>query len=150
MAEVSVTLKAGSGYADPWIIVKGHGYDGEDGPVSAAQEVSAVIEELRQLSAFSAIKLIAGEFASAPAAGVQAALAGLPGATEIPDGPMAHGTQPHERRDVASPRPEPPAQSTPVCTKCGAPTKPKSGTGRNGAYNGFACTADRSHFDHIK
>jgi hypothetical protein len=176
MAEVKVTLKAGSGYADPWIVVSGSGYtktvvrDGaeESVDVSAAEEVSAVIEELRSLSAFSAVKLISDEFARAPVAGVESIAAVLPGTTEFPahkgaattlppvptqGAPGTHpvsGAVSGSARTATAAGQKPPDQGTPACSKCGAPTKSKSGTGRNGAYKGYACQADREHFDHIK
>ncbi len=129
MAEVSITFKAHGGYEAPWIVVRG----------TDAADASAEVEALRVMGAFGAVKQIAAEFASTPVpepgAAEAAVRAAFPNATEV-------------QQQAAS---VPPAQSLPVCETCGGPTKFKSGTSaKGGAYQGYACTADRTHFDHVK
>ena len=152
MAEVRIVVKAGSGYADPWVTVVGHdreevkpGVNGGDPyveqTVTAAEDASKSLQELRELGAFSAIKLISQEFAGAPAAGVESVKAVFTDAEVISDVPIPEAGTPQEPHE----------QSPPECTQCGAPTKPRSGTGGNGvAYSGFACTKVRTHFDLTK
>ena len=203
MAEVRIVVKAGSGYADPWVTVVGHdreevkpGVNGGDPyveqTVTAAEDASKSLQELRELGAFSAIKLISQEFAGAPAAGVESVKAVFTDAEVISDVPIPEAGPPHPPPPpkkppitpsrgppqtsahpggvvwvmgvfpdaylfwvvpsrVSAPPPAPPEQSYPACTQCGAPTKPRSGTGGNGvAYSGFACTKVRTHFDLTK
>lgn len=138
MAEVSITFKAHGGHDAPWVVVKG--LDGDENRsgarLTAAESVSAAVEELRQLGAFSAVKLIADEFKNAPAAGVEAVTAAIPGAEQITPDASLTGT----------PAMTPPQQSTPPCEKCGAPTIFKSGTSDSGPYSAFKCsTGDKSH-----
>jgi hypothetical protein len=141
VAEVSITFKAHGGYDAPWVVVRG--LDGDEGmagnPMSAAESVSAVIDELRQLGAFSAVKLIAQEFANAPAAGAESVQAVIPGAQEVPD------------QSGAAPSQAPPSQSTPPCEKCGAATIFKSGTSDKGPWSAYKCsTGDKDHTKWMK
>ncbi len=143
MGEVSVTFKAHGGFDAPWVVVKG----------ASVPETSAMIEELRQLGAFSAIKQIAEEFKAAPTSDeAEAAVkAAFPNARGFPTPGLAASSASPATSQAAAPATQtPPSQSVPPCETCGAPAKFKSGTSSKGAYQGYACQSDRTHFTHVK
>lgn len=77
-AEVSITLKAGPGYDEPWVVFKGD-----------VDEVGKALAAFRQLGLFGSVKAATEEFRAAPVKDAQAAIkvlngAGM-GAQELPD-----------------------------------------------------------------
>jgi protein gp37 len=130
MTEISFTFKGGPGFDAPWVVVK----------AASVTEADAVLEELRQVGAFSAVKTMAREFLEAPAAGVEAVQAAIASATVISEGPASPALQ----AQVVQ-------QSTPPCEKCGGATTFRSGTGKNGKWSGYFCeTNDRTHTTFLK
>jgi hypothetical protein len=130
MTEISFTFKAGPGYGEPWVVVK----------AESVAEADAVLEELRQVGAFSAVKTMAREFADAPAAGVEAVQAAIASATVISEGPAS----PVLQGQVVK-------QSTPPCQTCGGSTTFRSGTGKNGKWSAYFCdSGPQSHNTFLK
>lgn len=134
---ISATFKEGTGFDAAWIVVE----------ADNAVELSNLIQRLRQVDAFRGVRRVAAEFrgplaqmstpASQPdplAAAEAAVRQAFPNAQEVPDQPSG-----------------PPAQTDSIpCPKCGANAPYREGTGRNGTYKGYACTADRTHFEHVR
>lgn len=137
---ISATFKEGTGFDACWVVVE----------AANAVELSNIIQRLRQLGAFKGVRQVAAEFrGSIHLMGMTQAVEGsretaaldraaaeieraMPGTTEVqPAGP-------------------PKQTDSQPCSKCGQPAQYREGTGRNGAYKGYACTADRTHFEHVK
>lgn len=154
MAEVTVTLKAHGGFEAPWIVVKGSDHDDmpNSGKFTAAQSVSNAIEELRQLGAFNAVKLIAEEFQNAPAAGEEVVKAAFPNAevvsTVVDPERAAQWDAAKAREAERGASQAPPQQSTPPCETCGSPTFFKSGQSEKGPWSAYKCSSGNK--DHTK
>lgn len=124
------TFKEGTGYDAAWIVVE----------AASAVEYSNLIHRLRQLDAFEGTKAVAALFrgetvqAADPLEAAAAVVRNaFPGATEV------------------QPASGPPEQTdSKPCEKCGQSAQYREGTGKNGPYKGYACTADRTHFEHVK
>lgn len=91
-AEVSITLKAGPGYDEPWVIFKG-----------SVDEVGTALAQFRQAGLFGSVKAATEEFQAAPVKDAAQAVKALNeagmGAQELPDSmkpKCAHGQMVHK------------------------------------------------------
>lgn len=115
-AEVSITVKAGPGYDEPWVTFKGN-----------VDEVGRALAEFRQKGLFGSVKAASAEFAAAPVRDAAQAVRNLKEAF-----PNAEVSQ------------ELPESMKPRCPDCGAVGAEKKGhsTKQGKDYEGVFCSKE--------
>ena len=137
-AKVTITLKAGTGFDSPWIVIHG----------DTAQEAGAILSEIRSAGVFQGVRAAAQEFATATPSAIppQLAAAGIPPAiaAAFPEAQVLVPPPSQPACQQASQQPQQQAGGPP-CTTCGGPTTFKNGHGKKGPWSGQFCNANRDH-----
>lgn len=118
--KVSITVKAGSGHGDPWVVFHANSVD----------EAGYLIQDMLAKDVFTKVRQVSQQFAQGVSTeqAVNTVRETFPGATVTSDSQQL-----------------PESQGVP-CGVCGGPTQFKSGTSRAGKpYKGHFCTSNRDH-----